>query len=58
MPYPAPQSLSPNHVYSLVAYLLWANGIVARDTQLDQRTLPKAQMPNREGLVAIRARSR
>jgi cytochrome c len=52
MPYGAPQSLSPHEVYGVVAYLLWLNNIVPRDAVLDRRSLPRIQMPNRNGFVA------
>jgi len=51
MPFPAPQSLSPEEVYSLVAWLLYQNGIVAEDTVLDAHSLPAIVMPNRNGFV-------
>ena len=51
MPYNAPQSLSSDEVYSLVAYLLWLNDIVPRDSVLNQDTLPRVRMPNREGFT-------
>ena len=49
MPYTAPQSLTPDQVYSVTAYLLYLNGIVASDATLDATSLPKVQMPNRDG---------
>jgi cytochrome c len=49
MPFPAPQSLSPDEVYSVVAWLLYQNGIIAEDTVLDARSLPGISMPNRRG---------
>lgn len=51
MPYPAPGTLTPNEVYALTAYLLHANGILPADAVLDERTLPKVKMPNRDGFV-------
>ncbi len=51
MPYTAPQSLQPDEVYSLVAYLLWRNGVVRRETMLDRETLPRVEMPNRCGFL-------
>lgn len=51
MPFPAPQSLSPNEVYSIVAWLLYRNGIIAEDVVLDARSLPRISMPNRQGFV-------
>lgn len=51
MPYTAPQSLTPNQVYAVSAYLLYLNGIVAENTVLDAQSLPKIEMPNRNGFV-------
>lgn len=51
MPFTAPQSLTPDEVYSLVAWLLYRNGIVAEDAVMDARTLPSVRMPNRNGFV-------
>ncbi|ODT46845.1 MAG: cytochrome C [Nitrospira sp. SCN 59-13] len=52
MPFTAPQSLTSDEVYSLVAWLLHQNGIVPKDAVMDARTLPAVRMPNREGFVA------
>ena len=49
MPYTAPQSLSPDQVYAVTAYLLYLNGIVPADATLDATSLPKVRMPNRDG---------
>lgn len=49
MPLPAPQSLTPDEVYSVVAWLLHQNGIISRDAVIDARMLPIVRMPNREG---------
>jgi cytochrome c len=51
MPFDAPQSLSADEVYALTAYLLSLNGIIGPDAVLDAKTLPKVQMPNRDGFV-------
>lgn len=51
MPFSAPQSLSPDDVYSVVAWLLYQNGIIAEDTLLDAHSLPGISMPNRNGFV-------
>jgi len=52
MPYNAPQSLRPDEVYAVTAYLLHLNGIVPADTVLDAQSLPKVRMPNRDGFIA------
>jgi len=51
MPFTAPQSLTPDEVYSLVAWLLYQNGIVPEDAVMDARTLPAVRMPNRDGFI-------
>jgi len=51
MPFNMPHILPPNDVYAVTAYILYLNGIVQRDQQLDEKTLPKVVMPNRNGFV-------
>ncbi|MEN0122717.1 MAG: cytochrome c [Pseudomonadota bacterium] len=51
MPYPTPGSLSNDDYYALVAYLLNRNGLLPDDASLDQTSLPKVRMPNRDGFV-------
>lgn len=51
MPFPSPQSLSPDEVYSAVAWLLYQNGIIAEDVVVDARSLPGISMPNRQGFL-------
>jgi len=53
MPYTAPQSLSDDEVYGLVAYLLSIDHIVKSDTRLDAKTLAKVVMPNRTGFISL-----
>ena len=48
------ESLTPDEVYALTALLLHRNGIVGETDVLDARTLPKVQMPNRNGFVPPR----
>lgn len=51
MPPTAPQTLSPDEVYAVVAWILFQNGIVDETTVLDRQSLPAIRMPNREGFV-------
>jgi S-disulfanyl-L-cysteine oxidoreductase SoxD len=44
-------SLSAEEIYSLTALLLYWNGIIQENDVLDARSLPKIQMPNRNGFV-------
>jgi S-disulfanyl-L-cysteine oxidoreductase SoxD len=52
MPLNAPQSLTPDEVYAVSAYVLFLNGIVPEGTTLDQDNLAKIAMPNRGGFVS------
>ena len=45
MPVNAPGSLSPDEVYSLTAYLLYANEIIDENKIIDAKTLPEIKMP-------------
>jgi len=49
MPFGNAQSLSADEVYSLVAYVLNMNELLDEDVILDQLSLPKIIMPNRDG---------
>lgn len=51
MPFGNAQSLSPDHVYALTAYILALNNIIDSDTEMNARSLPKVQMPNRHGFI-------
>jgi S-disulfanyl-L-cysteine oxidoreductase SoxD len=51
MPFTAPQTLQPDEVYALTAYVLNLNDIVAADAVLDAESLPKVKMPNRDGFT-------
>lgn len=51
MPFTAPQSLQPDEGYSVVAWILFQNGIIPEDAVMDAGTLPAVRMPNRDGFV-------
>ena len=51
MPPTAPGSLSPNEVYAVVAYLYYQNGMIAENDEMNEKSLPKVVMPNRNGFV-------
>jgi len=48
MPVNAPGSLTPDEVYSLTAYLLYANKIIEENKIMDAKTLPEIKMPARD----------
>lgn len=52
MPFDAPQSLTPDEVYAVSAYVLQINGILPEEAGLDAESLPKVVMPNRNGFTA------
>ena len=51
MPFDNPRELSPDEVYSVSAYILYLNGIIGQDAELNEKTLPKITMPNRNGFI-------
>jgi cytochrome c len=51
MPFNAPQTMTPDEVYAVTAYLLHANGIVPRDAVMDAASLPRVRMPNAAGFT-------
>ena len=44
-------TLTPNEVYAVTAFILFKSNIIQEGDVLDQKTLPKVQMPNRNGFV-------
>ena len=46
-------SLTPDEVYSIVAYLLFINDVIEEDVVLDQDSLPKIEMPNRNNFARV-----
>lgn len=52
MPASGPQTLTNDEYYALTAWVLWANGLIAEDDVIDAETLPKVQMPNRDGFTS------
>jgi cytochrome c len=55
MPYVQPQSLTPDEIYGLAAYILYLNGIVAETDVMNATTLPKVKMPNRDSFQSVYA---
>ena len=45
--------LTANEVYSLVAFLLFKNGVIQENEVMDTETLPKVKMPNREAWAPL-----
>jgi S-disulfanyl-L-cysteine oxidoreductase SoxD len=51
MPWTEPRSLTDQEVYVLTAYLLAQNKLIDVSMAIDAQTLPKVQMPNRNGFI-------
>jgi cytochrome c len=51
MPMDRPQSLSADEVYAVSAYLLHLNGLIPADAVMNANTLPRVEMPNRNGFI-------
>jgi hypothetical protein len=51
MPLGKEGSLTPDEVYSLTAFLLYKSGIIQENDVMDDQSLPKVKMPNREGFA-------
>ena len=51
MPLGKEGSLSPNEVYALTAFLLYKGDVITESQVMDEQTLPKVKMPNRDGFA-------
>jgi S-disulfanyl-L-cysteine oxidoreductase SoxD len=51
MPWTTPRSLTDDQVYALTAYILAQNKLTDPQQVIDAQTLPKVQMPNRDGFI-------
>ena len=51
MPASKPGSLTLDEVYAVVAFLFYRNGIIQETDVLHAKSLPKIEMPNRNGFV-------
>ena len=53
MPMTKPGSLSNEQTYSVTAYLLYLNNLIAKDDIMNATTLPKVKMPNEDGFIDV-----
>ena len=51
MPFQAPRTLTNDEVYALAAYIFSLNKLIGENDVMDAQTLPKVQMPNRDGFI-------
>jgi len=53
MPMDKPGKLTNDEVYAITAYLLYLNNIIGESDEMNAETLPKVQMPNRDGFINV-----
>jgi len=53
MPLNREGTLKPDEVYAITAFLLFKNDVIKEDEVMDQQTLPKVNMPNRNGFADL-----
>jgi len=53
MPMITPGTLTNDEVYAVSAYLLYINNIIGEADEMNAGTLPKVQMPNRDGFINV-----
>ncbi len=53
MPLDKPNTLTTNQLYAVTAYLLHINGIIKEHDIMNEKTLPRVKMPNRDGFISI-----
>jgi S-disulfanyl-L-cysteine oxidoreductase SoxD len=51
MPWTKPRSLTNDEVYALTAFILAKNKLIGETDIMNSETLPKVQMPNRNGFI-------
>ncbi|HZM47785.1 MAG TPA: cytochrome c [Burkholderiales bacterium] len=51
MPWNAPRTLTNEEVYAVTAYILSLNKLIGENDVMNAETLPKVQMPNRDGFI-------
>ena len=51
MPWTSPRTLTDDQVYALTAYILAQNKLIDPKQVINAQTLPKVQMPNRNGFI-------
>ena len=53
MPLNAPGILTENQLYAVTAYLLFLNHVIGERDEMNEMTLPKVVMPNRNGFIDV-----
>ncbi len=53
MPLNKEGTLTPDESYSLTAFLLFRNDVIKEDEVMDRQSLPKVNMPNKNGFAKL-----
>jgi cytochrome c len=51
MPFDEPGSLKDDEIYAVAAYILFRGNIIKKDAVMNAKTLPKVDMPNKDGFI-------
>ena len=51
MPFNTPETLTNDETYALTAYLLYKNGIIRENEEMNARSLARVRMPNANGFI-------
>lgn len=51
MPFEKPGALTADQVYAVTAYLLSLDKVIGPDEEMNRETLPKVEMPNKDGFI-------
>lgn len=52
MPFNEPGSMSNDEIYAVTAYILHKGDIIGKDDVMDANSLPKVDMPNKDGFIS------
>ena len=52
MPFNEPGSMSNDEIYAVTAYILHRGNIIGKDDVMDAGSLPKVEMPNKDGFIS------
>lgn len=52
MPADEPGSLTDDEVYALTAWMLWRNGLIGQEEEMNAETLPAVEMPARDRFIS------
>lgn len=52
MPFTQPGSLTDKEVYGVTAFILYQGGVISKNMEMNADTLPKVNMPNRDGFIS------